>query len=57
MGCLLATGFDWWDIVSYCPGMKPVIKRFYRDEKFLELLENEINVFCDELDEIVRAIS
>ena len=57
MGCLLATGFEWWDLVSYCPGMKPVIKRFYRDEKFLEILENEINIFCDELDEIVKAIS
>ena len=57
MGCLLATGFEWWDLVSYCPGMKPVIKRFYRDEKFLKILEDEINIFCDELDEIVKAIS
>lgn len=57
MGCLLATGFEWWDLVSYCPGMKPVIERFYRDEEFLKILEDEINIFCDELDEIVKAIS
>lgn len=41
-GCMLVTGAQWWDFMSYCPNMKPLIIRCERDEAYLETL-------CDEL--------
>ena len=57
MGCLLITGKEWWDLMSYCPGMRDVTIRFHRDEKFLDKLRRELEIFCEELDEIVKRIS
>lgn len=57
MGNLLVTGRKWWDLVSYCRGMKPVVIRFQRDEEFLRKLEIELRLFCKELDELVKKIS
>lgn len=57
MGCLLITGMEWWDLMSYCPGMRDVTIRFHRDEKFLDKLKRELEIFCEELDEMVRRIS
>ncbi len=57
MGNLLVSGRDWWDLQSYCRGMKPVVVRFERDEDFLRKLEIELRLFCNELDELVKKIS
>lgn len=57
MGCLLITGMEWWDLMSYCPGMRDVTIRFHRDERFLDKLKRELEIFCEELDEMVRRIS
>lgn len=57
MGCLLITGMEWWDLMSYCPGMRDVTIRFHRDKKFLDKLKRELEIFCEELDEMVRHIS
>lgn len=51
-GQLLVTGRDWCDFVSYYPGLPLFVIRVYRDDEFLARLEEELNLFCDELDDI-----
>lgn len=55
-GQLLVTGRKWCDFVSYYPGIKPLIVRVNRDEKFIKLLESELQLFCKKLDEVVTKI-
>ncbi len=55
-GQLLVTGREWVDFMSYYPGLKPLIIRVTRDEKFLKALRVELEVFCDELKELVKKI-
>ena len=57
MGCLLITDMEWWDLMSYCPGMRDVTIRFHRDEKFLDKLKRELEIFCEELEALVWRIS
>lgn len=57
MGCLLVTGRKWWDIQSYCRGMKEVVVRFNRDEGYLANLEAEIVSFSNDLKKLVKEIS
>src|SRR3990167_1940015 len=53
-GNLLVTGREWWDFCSYYPGMKPLIIRVERDEKFLKALKIELEIFVSELEETVK---
>ncbi|MCP4651176.1 MAG: YqaJ viral recombinase family protein [PVC group bacterium] len=53
-GCLLVTGRQWWDLVSYCRGFKPLIVRWERNDAFIRLLRIEIELFIDELNNIVE---
>lgn len=46
-GELLVTERKWADVVSYYPALPPVIKRVYRDEKFIESLREVLESFCD----------
>ena len=55
-GQLLVTDRKWVDFVSYFPGVKPFIVRCPRNEKFLEVLKNELDKFCEELDALVEDI-
>jgi len=55
-GQLLVTGREWVDFVSYFPGLRPLIIRVKREEKFLKILKTELKVFCKELKEIVKKI-
>ena len=55
-GQLYITGRKWCDFVSYYPGLKPVIVRVYRDEKFIKSLEAELFSFCKQLDDITEKI-
>lgn len=55
-GQLLATGREWVDFFSYYPGLRPLLIRVNRDEKFLKLLRIELEIFCKELKEIVQKI-
>jgi hypothetical protein len=55
-GQLFVTGRRWVDLVSYYPGLKPLIIRVERDEKFIKALKWELNLFCDALDELVEKI-
>ena len=47
---------EWWDLQSYCEGMKPIIIRFYRDEKFISRLTVVLNDFCMELAILVNKL-
>jgi len=56
-GQLFVTKREWCDFLSYYPGMKPLVIRIERDEKFIKALEIELNLFCEKLKEIVNQIS
>lgn len=56
-GNLLVTGRQWWDFVSYYPGLKPLIVRVERDEKFLAALKLSLELFHQNLEEITKRIS
>ena len=55
-GQLYVTGRKWVDFVSYYAGIKPLIIRCVRDEKFIKALAVELEVFCKSLDEITNKI-
>ena len=56
-GQLLVTGRKWVDFLSYYPGLKPMIVRVDRDEKFISLLSEALERFVEELENVVRKIS
>ena len=56
-GALLITGREWWDFISYFPGLPPVIVREYPEPTFQRLLKQELESFCDDLNEIVNKLS
>ena len=51
-GQLWVSGREWVDFVSYWPNMPLFVKRVYRDEKYIETLQKEIERFLDELNEL-----
>lgn len=55
-GCMLVTGANWWDFMSYCPGIKPLIVRVERDEKYIEKLKAELLSLSEELNEKLKQI-
>ena len=55
-GQLFVTGRKWTDLISYYPGLKPLIVRVNRDEKFIQALSNELELFVKQLDEITEKI-
>jgi putative phage-type endonuclease len=55
-GQLLVTGRKWVDFFSFYPGIKPLLIRVERDEKFIKALMVELEVFCKELDKTTERI-
>ncbi len=55
-GQLFVTGRKWCDLVSYYPGIKPIIIRVERNENFLIKLKVELQLFCEKLEDIVNKI-
>jgi YqaJ-like viral recombinase domain len=51
-GQLLVSGRKWVDLVSYHPELPTLIKRVHRDEKYIQLMEGALSVFCRQLDMI-----
>lgn len=47
---------EWIDFMSYCPGIKPLIKRMYRDEDMIKKIAEGVKIFRDELMELVEKI-
>jgi len=55
-GQLLVTGRKWVEVMSYYPGLKPLLVPVDRDEVFLKALQVELEVFCGELDELAKKL-
>jgi predicted phage-related endonuclease len=55
-GQLLVTGRKYVDFFSFYPGIKPLLVRVERDEKFIKALMVELEIFCKELDKITERI-
>ena len=55
-GQMLVTGRKWVDFVSYYPGLKPMVVRVDRDERFLLALDGTLKEFCVGLEQIVERI-
>jgi len=55
-GSLFVSGRKWWDLISYYPGLKPVIIRVTPDKTFLTALKVELALFCIELNKLTEAI-
>jgi len=53
---LYITGFKYWQFLSYVPLMKPLLIRVEPDKAYQEILANELNKFCQELEETVKKI-
>lgn len=56
-GALFVSGREWWDFISYFPGLPPVIVREEPNAVFHRLLKQELELFCDELDQLVKRLS
>jgi len=55
-GQLLVTGREWCDFISYYPGLKPVIVREEANGVFQKHLKRELDLFCEELEELVKKL-
>jgi len=55
-GSLFVTGADYWDFLSYYPGVKPFFIRVEPDLKFHAKLEAALEQFCNELDKVTNKL-
>lgn len=55
-GSLYVTGREWWDRVSFSRKLKPITTRYYRDEKFIAKLAEEIQRFIYDLNALVTKL-
>lgn len=55
-GQMYVTGRKWCDFLSYYEGLKPLLIRVERDEKFLSDLTVELKLFCENLQETINKI-
>lgn len=55
-GSLWVTGRQWWDFVSYSPGLPPLITRVERDEPYIATLAKAVDAFNEELDALVTSV-
>lgn len=56
-GSLFVTGREYWWFMSYYPGIKPLFVKVEPDLKFHAALQLELELFSDELSEIVGRIT
>ena len=55
-GSMFVTGREWWDIISYCPGIKPLVIRITPDKDWHSKLKIELKLFNDRLNQITEKI-
>jgi len=55
-GSMLITGFKRWDFLSYFPGLKPLIVKVERDDKYCDLLAKELDTFLFNLMGTIRKL-
>jgi len=53
---LYVTGFKSWWFLSYVPVMRPLILEVRPDMAYQKSLAKELDIFCDELDEIIKKL-
>jgi putative phage-type endonuclease len=47
---------EYWWFMSYCDSIKPLILKVDRDEKFIKLLQIELEIFCEELETLTNKL-
>lgn len=47
---------EWWDFVSYCPKLPPLIVRVPRDDVYIAALAKAVEAFNEELDALVTSL-
>lgn len=55
-GSLWVSERKWWDFMSYCPHLPPLIVRVERDEAYIANLAKAVEAFNEELDALVQSI-
>lgn len=55
-GGMWVTGRRFWDFISYCPKLPPLIVRVERDEAYIAEIERAVRVFAAELKQTVEQI-
>jgi hypothetical protein len=55
-GSLLVSGRQWWDFMTYCPGLPPFFKRCYPEPDYQARLIVELRQFNTELNALVERI-
>lgn len=55
-GCIWLAEREWWDFVSYSPGLPLFVTRVHRDDAYVSQLAKSIEAFTDELDALVASI-
>jgi len=55
-GQLFITGRKYEDFISYFPGLNPLVVRVFPDKEFHVLLKTQLDLFCDELEEITNKL-
>lgn len=55
-GSLWIAEREWWDFVSYCPGLPLLVVRVHRDDGYIATLAGAVNEFNAELAELVERI-
>ena len=55
-GQMYVAELDWVDFMSYYPGIRPFIIRVERDVPFIDCLDVEIKMLCNNLEEIVNKL-
>ena len=56
-GNLWVSEREWWDFMSYCPKMKPLIVRVTRDDDYIRDLERAVADFSSELHDLVERLT
>jgi len=55
-GNLWISGREWWDFVAYHPSLDLFVKRIYRDEAYIQKLEEHVMAFAEELEAAYQRI-
>jgi putative phage-type endonuclease len=55
-GSMYVTGRDWWDFMSYYPGLDPFILRVHKDQEFNEMLEGALKKINEEVEGAITII-
>lgn len=55
-GNLWVSEREWWDFMSYWPGLPPLVVRVHRDEAYIAKLSAAVDAFNEDLESVVQSI-